>query len=202
MTSITEEQARADVRWDYAPDALLLDIDASPRLNEYQNTPHTLLLTIFQTTDAQAFRNLSDDPNHLRATLTAGTAAAGFIQVTRYVVAPGTRVALSIDRAQQARYVGIVAGYYDFDGPRAARLYDVPLKIDKRGWFSHTYRAAPQTFELKLRLGAHSITDAHEQGLRLPPSGARVWTMLDGGAKVLTRPAEPESDAPKTPRNQ
>ncbi|AJX34515.1 type VI secretion system lipoprotein TssJ [Burkholderia oklahomensis] len=187
---VTEEQARADVRWDYMPDALRIDIDASPRLNEYLNAPHTLLLTIFQTADAQAFRNLADDPDRLRATLAAGGTATGVIQTTRYVVSPGARVALSIDRAQQARYIGIVAGYYDADGPRSMRLYDVPLQIDKRGWFSPTYRAAPRMLELKLRLGAQSITDARETRLRLPPPGARAWTLLDCGAKSLTLPPD------------
>ncbi|AOJ73481.1 MULTISPECIES: type VI secretion system lipoprotein TssJ [Burkholderia] len=187
---VTEEQARADVRWDYVPDALRIDIDASPRLNEYLNAPHTLLLTIFQTADAQAFRNLADDPDRLRATLAAGETATGFIQTTRYVVSPGARVALSIDRVQQARYFGIVAGYYDTDGPRSVRLYDVPLRVDKRGWLSPTYHASPRTLELKLRLGAQSITDAREARLSLPPSGARAWTQLDFGAKSLTLPPD------------
>ncbi|MCZ2901841.1 type VI secretion system lipoprotein TssJ [Burkholderia thailandensis] len=186
---VTEERARADVRWDYAPDALRIDIDASPRLNEYLNAPHTLLLAVFQSADARTFRQLADDPDRLRMTLAAGGPATDFIQTTRYVVEPGARVALSIDRAQQVRYVGIVAGYYDADGPRAARLFDVPLRIDKRGWFSSTYRAAPRTLGLKLRLGAQSITDAREAPLDLPPPGARAWTTLDGGAKTLTLPA-------------
>ncbi|AGK49818.1 type VI secretion lipofamily protein [Burkholderia thailandensis MSMB121] len=188
-TGVTEEQARADVRWDYAPDALRIDIDASPRLNEYLNAPHTLLLAVFQSADAQTFRELADDPDRLRAMLAAGGPAADFIQTTRYVVVPGARVALSIDRAQRARYVGIVAGYYDADGPRAARLFDVPLHIDKRGWFSSTYRAAPRTLGLRLRLGAQSITDAREAQLNLPPPGARAWTTLDSGAKTLTLPS-------------
>lgn len=188
---VTAEQARADVQWDYTPDALRLEIDASSRLNEYQNAPHTLLLTIFQTADAQAFRNLASDPERLRAALAAGASATGIVQITRYVVAPGARVALSIDRAQQVRYVGIIAGYYDIDDQRAARLYDVPLKVNKRGWFSRSYHAAPQTLELKLRLGAQGITDAREHSLLLPPPGARAWT-LDRGIKVLTLPAEAE----------
>ncbi|MGY4730816.1 type VI secretion system lipoprotein TssJ [Burkholderia pyrrocinia] len=192
-TGVTAEQARADVQWDYTPDALQLEIDASPRLNEYQNAPHTLLLTIFQMADAQAFRDLAGDPERLRAALAAGASGTGIVQITRYVVAPGARVALSIDRAQQVRCVGIVAGYYDVDDQRAARLYDVPLKVNKRGWFSRSYHAAPLTLELKMRLGAQSITDAREQSLRLPPPGAGVWT-LDRGIKVLALPADAEGD--------
>ncbi|MCU9952185.1 type VI secretion system lipoprotein TssJ [Burkholderia sp. BKH01] len=187
-SGVTEEQARADVRWDYAPDALRIDVDASPRLNEFLNAPHTLLLAVFQSADAQTFRRLADNPARLRTTLAEGGPAADFIQTTRYVIAPGEHVALSIDRAQQARYVGIVAGYYDADGPRAARLFDVPLQIDKRGWFSSTYRAAPRTLGLKLRLGAQSITDAREAPLNLPPPGGRAWTTLDSGAKTLALP--------------
>lgn len=199
---VTEEQARADVRWDYAPDALRIDIDASARLNEYLNAPHTLLLAVFQSADAKAFRQLADDPDRLRMTLAAGGPAADFIQTTRYVVAPGQHVALSIDRAQQARYVGIVAGYYDADGPRAARLFEVPLRIDKRGWFSSTYRAAPRTLELKLRLGAQSITDAREAPLNLPPPGARAWTALDSGAKTLALPSADANDGGSDKRDK
>ncbi|WP_080420114.1 type VI secretion system lipoprotein TssJ [Burkholderia ubonensis] len=189
---VTEENARAGVRWDYAPDELRIDIDSSTRLNEYRNTSHTLLLAIFQTGDAQALRNLADDPDQMRKALAGSAAEAGFIQTTRYVVAPSASVALSIDRAQQARYIGIVAGYYDADGPRAVRLFDVPLKVEKRGWFSPTYRATPRTLELKLRLGAHSIVDAHETFLNLPPPGSSAWTTLDSGAKLLTRSSDME----------
>ncbi|WP_323117716.1 type VI secretion system lipoprotein TssJ [Burkholderia alba] len=193
---VTEEQARADTHWDYAPDALRFDVDASPSLNTYLGAPHTLLLTIFQGADAQTFRTLADDPDRLRVALAAGVAATGFIQTTRYVVKPGARIALSIDRAQQTRYVGIVAGYYDFDGPRATRLYEVPLAVDKHGWFTSVYHAAPSVLELKLRLGAQSITDARATRLTLPPPGAREWATLDNGAKVLTLPPRDAGDAP------
>lgn len=185
MGGNTSKQAQADVSWDHARDGVLIEIDAADDLNRYQDAPHTLLLTVFQTADAPAFGKLAADPVQLARALESGQAGAAFVQTTRYVVMPGRRTLLALERAAQARYIGLVAGYYQLDTAGAARLFEVPLTIDSKGWVSTTYSAAPAQLAIRLQLGAQAITDARRLNAYPVPKRETAWVPLDGGGREI-----------------
>lgn len=199
MGGNTAKQARAEVSWDAGKDGVLLEITTASDLNVYQNRPHTLLLTVFQMADAAAFHKLVADPQQLSRALESGQGGPGFVTVTRYVVAPGRRTLLALDRAQQGRYVGIVAGYYQLDAEGTARLFEVPLAVSSKGWISNTYTAEPAQLAIALQLGAQGITGAHSLNPYPLPKKDSAWIPLDGGGREIDlTPKSGESADPAT----
>jgi type VI secretion system VasD/TssJ family lipoprotein len=195
MGGNTPKQARAEVSWDAGKDGVLLEITAATDLNLFQNLPHTLLLTVFQMADAAAFHKLVGDPQQLSRALESGQAGPAFVQLTRYVVAPGRRTLLSLDRAQQSRYIGIVAGYYQIDAEGNARLFEVPLAVSSKGWISNTYSAEPVPLAVRLHLGAQAILAASSLNTYPVPKKDSAWIPLDGGGREIELAPQPGEGA-------
>src|SRR5690606_34399096 len=133
---------------------------AGPDINAYFNQPHTLILGVLQLEDSKPFLQLLNDPRTLTAMLASGKPNSDILQMDRYVVSPGKRDILDIDRVQDARFVGIVAGYYNFDPSGAARLFRIPLNIRTEGTISTTHSATPANLALRLQLGRQRIVNA------------------------------------------
>jgi type VI secretion system VasD/TssJ family lipoprotein len=192
MGGNTAKQARAEVSWDYASDALLLEIDAADELNLHQGAPHTLLLTVFQMAEDKAFRKLIADPVALARALESNQPGSDFVLTQRYIVAPGKRTLLSLDRAGQARFVGIVAAYYRLDAASTARLFEVPLVVSSKGWISSTYSAEPGPLAIRLQLGAQGIVEARRLNAYPAAPKQKAWVPLDGGGRQIE--LDPKSD--------
>ena len=154
------KQAIAAVKWDYEKDAISIEINADEQLNEFENEAHTLLLGVYQMADPAAFYKMTADSTAMSASLENGTAGDGFINLTRFVVTPGGKAIVDVDRAQKSKYVGLIAGYFQMDAPRAARLFEIPLTIDSKGMFTTTYSAAPPKLALRLKLGSDGFVNA------------------------------------------
>ncbi|CAL8478530.1 type VI secretion system lipoprotein TssJ [Caballeronia sp. S22] len=175
----------ADVTWSYATDAVMFEITADPGLNQYDGQSHTLLLGVYETGDAQAFRNLSADPNALAETMATGKVPQTFSQFSRYVVAPGQHSYLILDRAQSTRSIGLVAGYAQFGVTNAARQFDVPVVTKTSGFIFRTHTKLPGPLVVRLNLGAQGILNAEVQ-----PGGPDAATLqraqqLEGGGKEI-----------------
>lgn len=179
------KQAIAEVKWDFEKDAISIEIDADERLNEFENEAHTLLLGVYQMADPAIFYKMTTDSETMAASLERGTAGDGFVDLVRFVVTPGGRAVVNLDRAQKAKFVGLIAGYYLIDAPRAARLFEIPLTIDSKGVFSTTYAAAPATLALRLKFGPESLINA-ERLNHVPGEKPQTEAVpLDGGGKQV-----------------
>jgi len=190
MGGNSRKEAVAEIAWEFAENAVLIELEADPRLNEYGGEAHTLLLGVFQTEDSAVFYKLAADPSLLAKALESGKGGDGFVQFVRHVISPGQRTILSAARAQKAKFVGIVAGYYQMDAARSTRLFEVPLTIASDGLVTKTYKAAPATLVLRLNLGAEGVVNAQRLN-RDPTEKKKLATVpLDGGGKELKLTAE------------
>lgn len=187
----------AEVQWAYQQNAITLEVSADQMLNEHNGDAHTLLLGIFQVAEADGFQRIAASPVQLSQALNVGLPANSALRTTRYVVHPGTRVTLSIDRAEKAKLVGIIAGYYSMDN-RSAKLFEIPLAVEKKGFFTHTYQAQPIPLVLQVTLGPMSIanisrTDAKSSKERSTAQPAiKQPVPLDGGGhEVLLKQVDP-----------
>lgn len=181
----SSKEAMAQVSWDYARDAVMVEVNAAPDLNAYGGESHTLLLGVYQMAEADAFHKLLADPAALAKTLESGKAGDGFALFGRYVVKPGQHSILVLDRAQKARYVGIVGAYYAMTPEGAARLFEIPLTLTSEGLVAKTYHATPAVLAVRLHLGSENIVNA--QRLNSYPAEKRVLEAvpLDGGGKEI-----------------
>lgn len=167
MGGNTQKEAKAEVSWDYARNAIQIELVANADMNSYFNQPHTLVLGIFQLEDSKPFLQMLGDPKTLTAMLASGTPSKDILQMDRFVVTPDKRTILDLDRVQNAKFVGMVAGYYHFDAAEAARLFRIPLNIQTEGLVTTTYKATPANLALRLFLGRQRIVNA--QSLTFDP---------------------------------
>jgi predicted component of type VI protein secretion system len=154
------KDAKAEVEWPYAKEAILVDMVADIDLNFYSNQPHTLVLGVVQVADAKVFVDWLAKPEAVLKTLVNGKAATEVLKFERYVVSPGKKTALKIDRVQEAKFVGFVAGYYQFNELQAARLFKIPLNVRTSGIITTSYKAEPAVLALRLFLGSDRIVNA------------------------------------------
>ena len=76
----------------------------------------------------------------------------------RLILQPGEQLDLRLDRAEGARYVAVVAGYYVIEKPRIVRFYTIPTAVKKQGFIRRTKTQIPAALEITLDLGPEQIT--------------------------------------------
>ena len=181
----SRKQVMANVNWDFAKDAVMVEVAAEPNLNQYAGESHTLLLGVYQMADPAPFYKTLADPEALAQSLSSEKGGDAYVQFTRYVVAPGQHSILILDRAQKAKYIGLVAGYYKLSGATSARLFQIPLSVSSDGWISTTWSAEPMTLAVRMDFGADGILNADR--LNHDPAAKKMQEAvpLDGGGKEI-----------------
>jgi type VI secretion system VasD/TssJ family lipoprotein len=134
----------------YQREAVTITLKADPRLNLYQGTPHTLVACTYQLRDPNAFNQLVDEKDGLSKLLECSRFDASVAYAKRLVVQPGQEFRDSLDRAEGAKYVSVVAGYYNLQKWNVVRLFQVPVS---------TKSSKPQDVNIELYLGPEAIQD-------------------------------------------
>jgi len=94
-----------------------LCLDASPRLNWYNNTANTLYVRAYQLSTADTFMQ-TDPARMVESGFTLAGAEGTPIEKTIF---PGTKTTVDIRQQPEATALGVVAFYYDATGPVKAR---------------------------------------------------------------------------------
>jgi type VI secretion system VasD/TssJ family lipoprotein len=134
----------------YQKEAVTITLRADPRLNLYQGTPHTLVACTYQLRDPNAFNQLVDEKDGLSKLLECSRFDASVAYAKRLVVQPGQEFRESLDRAEGAKYVSVVAGYYNLQKWNVVRLFQIPVG---------TISSKPQNVNIELYLGPQAIED-------------------------------------------
>lgn len=185
MGGNSRKEALAEIAWEFAENGVVIEIEADPLLNEYNGEAHTLLLGVYQMEDSAAFYKLSADSMLLAKALESGKAGDSFTHFVRYVIAPGQKIIMAVNRAQKSKFVGIAAGYYQMDGANSTRLFQIPLTVASDGLITKSYKAAPAILNLRLSLGADSIVNAQRLNRDRSEKPKLEAVPLDGGGKEL-----------------
>lgn len=134
----------------YQRDAVTITLRADSQLNLYQGAPHTLVACTYQLRDPNAFNQLVDEKDGLPKLLECGRFDASVAYAKRLVVQPGQEMRDSLDRAEGAKYVSVVAGYYNLQKWNVVRLFQIPVG---------TLSSKPQNVNIELYLGPQGIQD-------------------------------------------
>lgn len=144
---------RALPQWEYERNAINLHIEADNQLNLRDGASHTLSLCVYQLKDPNAFNQLVDDADGLYQLLECGIFDSGVAVTKRLIIHPNEELDVTLDRAEGAKYVAIVAGYYTIEKDRIVRFYKIPTA--KRGIIRRRY--VPKTLDIHLNLGPKQI---------------------------------------------
>jgi len=143
--------------WTYGPGAIQIHLKADPKLNFDEGVPHTLVVCLYQLKDPNAFNQLSGDTDGIYKLLECGLFDAGVATAKRLIVNPGQVVDLTMDRAEGAKYVAVVAGYYVLEKDRMIRLFDIPVVLESKGFIKRTKVSKPGPLKIDLELGPSQI---------------------------------------------
>jgi type VI secretion system VasD/TssJ family lipoprotein len=140
----------ATTEWRYEKDAIRLHLVSDRNLNLFGGIPHTLLLCVYHLRDPNAFNQAMDEKDGLVKLLECVRFDPSVTYTKRIIVQPGQEVTESLDRAEGARYVGLVAGYSQLQKERVARFYEIPV-----GGLSKS----PQRLDIDLYLGPQELQE-------------------------------------------
>jgi type VI secretion system VasD/TssJ family lipoprotein len=108
--------------------AISLNITADPQLNRYKNSPHTLLVCLYQLKDPNAFNQLADDPNSLAKLMECTKFDSSISYAKRIVIQPGQTLTEQRDRAEGTRFIGIAAGYFTSGNEKTTHLTPITAR--------------------------------------------------------------------------
>lgn len=144
-------------QWTYEKDAVKVEIQADPLLNQDDGKAHTLSLCLYQLRDPNGFNQLSGDREGLYRLLECKLFDPGVASSKRLIVNPGETTTLVMDRAENAKYLAVAAGYYTIEKERITRLIDIPIIIEEKGFLSRERKQKPSMLDATLLLGPEQI---------------------------------------------
>ena len=145
-------------QWTYEKEAIRMHIKADSKLNLDEGEAHTLLLCAYQLSDPNTFNQLSNDEDGLYTLLECSLFGDGAAASKRLILQPGQEINLTLDRAEGARYVAVVAGYYILEKDRMVRIVEIPEVVEKKGVFRVKKTRKPAHLSVDLVLGPQQVT--------------------------------------------
>ncbi|GAB6888306.1 type VI secretion system lipoprotein TssJ [Desulfothermus okinawensis JCM 13304] len=127
-------------KWVYGSRAIEIHYKADNKLNFFNNNPHTLVLKVFQLKDISNFKDLIQNKDgilrllqYLGQTGFLGKAESDLLGYKEFIIEPGEEKIIYLDRAEGARWIGVVAGYYILSPDNCSRVFKIPLIYKKKG---------------------------------------------------------------------
>lgn len=128
--------------WVYEIRAINLVARASADLNSVRGRPHSLALGIFQMNDPNTFRGLSVTQTGAVELLQKGQIDESIVNFEQITIRPGEQKKVAINRAQTAKYIGVIAGYFKLNPKTDVQIFPIPLRPIKRGLVEKTLAMA------------------------------------------------------------
>jgi len=125
---VVEEQ-----EWVYEVRAINLVIRAAADVNSVSGRPHSIAVGIFQMNDPNTFSGLSVTQEGAVELLQKGQIDDTVVNYQLITLRPGEQKKVSISRAQTAKYIGVVAGYFKLNPKTDTRIFEIPVREVKRG---------------------------------------------------------------------
>ncbi len=143
----------------YAEKAIHIQYRADENLNTYEDKPHTLLLLVYQLGDINPFNGLIKDAAGLTKLLQGEKFDPSVLSVDRFFIEPGDTNTIDIDRYENVKWVGIVAGYYGLTPGQVTRSYELPVLIETKGMIFKKNEASMGQLKMNLFFGPSSIQE-------------------------------------------
>jgi len=142
---------------EYQKDATRLHLKTDPQMHLYQGIPHTLVFCVYQLIDPNDFNQLLDEERGLEKLCECTKFSPSVTNAKRFIIEPNREYTESLDRPANAKYVGVVAGYYHLQKENVVRLLLYPVVEEKKG---NTIYQKPGILNIDLYLSPQQIQDA------------------------------------------
>ncbi len=117
----------------FEPKSIEIKISASGLLNAVNDEPHTLVMLVYQLENINSFKQLTKDENGVEKLLQSEKFDSSVLSIDQLIIEPGDNKTFLLDRVENTKWVGIVAGYYSLKPSQAVRFYEIPIKTETAG---------------------------------------------------------------------
>ncbi len=151
------------VTWSYQPKGLTISLEADKKLNSYKSQSHTVMLVIYQLENITAFKRFSGYEAGILKLLEGELFDPAVVAVKKVFVEPGESRSLTMDRAENAKWVGIVAGYFGLAPNSVTKTFQFTSSTKKRGFIRKTKTAEVDPLEINLLLAPSEIREVTDK---------------------------------------
>ncbi len=141
---------------EYQPKAIRLHLKSDPKLHLYQGIPHTLVFCVYDLIDPNEFNQLLDEKGGMEKLCECTKFHSSVTNAKRFIINPNKEYTEVLDRPANAKYVAVVAGYYQLQKENVTRLYLHPV-VEEKTWRTITQK--PGILNIDLYLGPQRIND-------------------------------------------
>lgn len=115
-------------QWVYESKSIVLHLRSDTQLNSYLGQPHTLMVKVLQLTDVAVISEFKESAFGLSDLMSdkATTLSSSILKETPIMIGPDQTRRVVIDREQDARYIVLIAGYFDSDAKSSVRIMAIP----------------------------------------------------------------------------
>jgi len=113
--------------WVFAAKAIEIRFKASAGLNRYKGESHSLVVAVYQLSDPNIFNSYLADKDKLTEIMDPHRFDKSVTAYDYIFLQPGEEKIVHLDRAEQSRFVAVVAGYYSGDPDQVTRLFEIPV---------------------------------------------------------------------------
>ena len=128
-TELTVEEEE----WVYEVRAINLVVRAASDVNSVSGRPHSIAVGIFQMNDPNTFSGLAVTREGAVELLQKGKIDDTIVNFQLLNLRPGELKKVSISRANTARYIGVISGYYKLNPQTDTKVFAIPVRAIKRG---------------------------------------------------------------------
>lgn len=140
--------------WNFEQGAIDLHLASTSQLNLFQKNPHSLLVCLYLLKDPTAFNQVAGEQDGLAKLLQCSPFDHTVTYSRRLVLQPSQSLHEQLDRSEGARFVGVVAGYYNLHRETSLRSFAIPLSETEQG---SQLVQRPAKLAIDLTLGAQQI---------------------------------------------
>ncbi len=120
--------------WVFEDRAIHIHLESPSDLNAISGRPHSIALGVFQLSDPNTFLGLSETKEGALQLLNAGRIDDTVAQFSRIILQPGEEKVATLPRAQGAKYIALISGYYGLNTELDIKVFNIPIKAAKRGF--------------------------------------------------------------------
>ncbi len=157
MFSCAGKQPPPQPKWEFKPQSIEINYHADNMLNEYKGTSHAIQVVIYQFDTINKFKELSQYKEGLIRLLKAENFDPSVKFVKKMFIDPGASGQLILDRAEQSRWVAMVAGYFDLIPGRVTCFTEIPYKVEKQGFIFKEQTIIISDIKLDIFLADHDL---------------------------------------------
>lgn len=173
--------------WVYEKRAITVSVKAPADLNSLSGRPHSLAIGLFQLSDPNTFSGLSVTTQGAVELLQKGQIDETVASHSLINIRPGEHKKVTLNRSQDAQYVGIIVGYYNLNPSKDVKVFSVPMRAQKRGLVEKGLAALALISD-----EAKAYPDKLNIFIDLGRSGTKQMT--DDRAKAAAKEEDSESD--------